>query len=97
MRRVLRPGGRAVVLEFSMPRGPLGTAYRLYFGRVLPHIGGWISGDHGAYSYLPASVERFRSPEEFAALMTEAGFRGVTSRPLTAGIAHLYLGEAPPA
>lgn len=94
MRRALRSGGRAVVLEFSMPPGPLGAAYRVYFGRVLPWIGGWISGDPGAYSYLPASVERFASPAEFGALMTGAGFARVTWRPLTAGIAHLYVGEA---
>ena len=56
--RALRPGGRFVVLEFSMPRGPLGAAYRLYFRQVLPRLGGLIS-DGSAYSYLPASVARF--------------------------------------
>src|SRR5262249_39244935 len=53
--RVLRPGGRLVVLEFSMPSGLLGQAYRFYFRHVLPRVGAWISGDAEAYTYLPAS------------------------------------------
>ncbi len=93
MHRVLRPGGRIAVLEFSMPRGTFGGAYRLYFTRVLPRIGGWVSGDAGAYAYLPASVERFARPEQFGALMTAAGFSAVRWERLTGGIAHLYIGE----
>ena len=93
MRRVLRPGGRALVLEFSMPEGTLGAAYRMYFTHVLPRIGGWVSGDPGAYAYLPASVERFARPAEFGALMREAGFDRVAAHALTGGIAHLYIGE----
>jgi demethylmenaquinone methyltransferase/2-methoxy-6-polyprenyl-1,4-benzoquinol methylase len=94
MRRVLRPGAsRLVVLEFSMPRGPLGALYRLYFGRVLPQLGGWISGNAGAYRYLPESVERFPVPEEFAALMETAGFARIRWRGLTGGIAYVYRGE----
>ncbi len=93
MFRVLRPGGRAVILEFSMPQGTLGAAYRLYFTHVLPRIGGWISGDAGAYAYLPASVARFARPAEFGALMTEAGFARVSWHALTGGVAHLYIGE----
>jgi demethylmenaquinone methyltransferase/2-methoxy-6-polyprenyl-1,4-benzoquinol methylase len=90
--RALRPGGRFVVLEFSMPRGPLGAAYRLYFRQVLPRLGGLIS-DGSAYSYLPASVARFPSPESFAGLMREAGFAGVRWSLLTGGIACLHRGE----
>ena len=92
MFRALRPGGRAVVLEFSMPRGLLGRLYRLYFRQVLPRIGGLVS-DRSAYAYLPASVERFATPAAFAALMAEAGFTDVRFVPLTGGIAHLYRGE----
>jgi demethylmenaquinone methyltransferase/2-methoxy-6-polyprenyl-1,4-benzoquinol methylase len=95
MIRVLRPGGRLVVLEFSMPPGLLGTLYRFYFGRVLPLIGGIISGDPGAYSYLPASVAAFPTPDAFGALMEEAGFVAVSWKPLTGGIATLHRGEKP--
>ncbi len=93
MLRVLRPGGRLVVLEFSMPRGVLGSLYRIYFGHVLPWIGGIISGDPAAYSYLPASVAAFPSPQAFAALMEKAGFGAVSWTPLTCGIATLHLGD----
>jgi demethylmenaquinone methyltransferase/2-methoxy-6-polyprenyl-1,4-benzoquinol methylase len=91
--RVLKPGGRFAVLEFSMPSGLLGRVYRLYFTRVLPRIGGWISGDGRAYAYLPASVASFPPPVEMAALLGKAGFARVSSRSLTGGIAHLYAGE----
>ena len=93
MHRVLRPGGRALILEFSMPEGTLGAAYRMYFTHVLPRIGGWVSGDAGAYAYLPASVARFARPEGFGALMRDAGFDRVAWHALTGGIAHLYIGE----
>jgi demethylmenaquinone methyltransferase / 2-methoxy-6-polyprenyl-1,4-benzoquinol methylase len=92
LHRVLRPGGRLVVLEFSMPPGLLGPLYRFYFGQVLPRIGGLLSGDPGAYSYLPASVARFPSPEAFGALMRASGFEQVTATALTAGIAYVYGG-----
>ena len=94
MHRVLRVGAsRLVVLEFSLPEGALGTLYRFYFGRVLPRIGGLVSGNAGAYRYLPDSVERFPAPAAFAALMEEAGFARLRMRPLTGGIAHVYRGE----
>ena len=93
--RALRPGGRFVVLEFSMPEGLVGIGYRFYFRRVLPLVGGLVSGDGSAYAYLPASVARFPTPEAFAALMEEVGFRDVRWRTLTAGIACLHRGEKP--
>ncbi|HUG54780.1 MAG TPA: class I SAM-dependent methyltransferase [Vicinamibacteria bacterium] len=92
-RRVLRPGGRLVVLEFSTPRGPMGLVYRAYSRYVLPRVGGWISGDRAAYAYLPASVERFATPAELGALMEAAGFTAVRWQPLTGGIAHLVQGD----
>jgi len=93
LRRVLRPGGRLVVLEFSMPRGWLGRLYRVYFTQVLPRLGGLVSGDGGAYGYLPASVARFPERGAFQALLTAAGFAAVEARPLSGGIAHLYRGD----
>lgn len=91
--RALRPGGRLAVLEFQIPRGLLGSLYRFYFTRVLPRIGGLVSGDRGAYAYLPASVATFPAPESFGALMEQAGFLSVRWRTLTAGIATLHLGD----
>jgi demethylmenaquinone methyltransferase/2-methoxy-6-polyprenyl-1,4-benzoquinol methylase len=94
VRQALRPGGRLVVLEFSMPRGPLGVLYRVYFREILPRVGALVSGDGSAYSYLPASVARFPGPEEFAALMEGAGFGSISWRELSGGIAYLYRGQA---
>jgi demethylmenaquinone methyltransferase/2-methoxy-6-polyprenyl-1,4-benzoquinol methylase len=94
--RALRPTGRFVVLEFSMPQGALGALYRLYFRRLLPRVGGLVSGDGAAYAYLPASVARFPTPEAFAGLMEEAGFVGVRWSFLTGGIACLHRGEKEP-
>lgn len=88
--RVLRPGGRLVVLEFSMPRGLLGKAYRLYFRHVLPRVGAWVSGDAEAYTYLPASVGVFPDPPAFGAMLEGAGFADVRWTRLTGGIAHLH-------
>ena len=69
----------------------------LYFTRVLPRIGGLISGDRGAYAYLPASVERFASPDELSELMARAGFVDITRRRLTGGVAWLHRGARPAA
>jgi demethylmenaquinone methyltransferase/2-methoxy-6-polyprenyl-1,4-benzoquinol methylase len=88
--RVLRPGGECGILEFSEPKGPLGKIYDVYFQSVLPRIGRLISGNHGAYSYLPASVERFPAPEEMLARMKSAGFRNASWTAYTFGIAGLY-------
>jgi len=90
IRRVLRPGGVLVVLEFSMPAGLLGRGYRFYFTRVLPRVGSLVSGHGKAYEYLPASVARFPDPPSFAALLRQAGFVAPEASPLTGGIAHLY-------
>jgi demethylmenaquinone methyltransferase/2-methoxy-6-polyprenyl-1,4-benzoquinol methylase len=95
LHRALKPGGRLVILEFSMPKGMLGSLYRLYFGRVLPRIGGLVSGDASAYAYLPASVERFPVPSALGDLMRAAGFEAVSWRALTGGIAHLHVGDKP--
>lgn len=72
--RVLRPGGRLGILECNQPDGLSGALYNLYFKRLLPLVGGAISGDHAAYRYLPASVERFPRPPRMLRLLSEAGF-----------------------
>lgn len=95
MVRVVRPGGRVVVLEFTKPRVPLlGTAYRFYFRRVLPRLGRWISGTkNDAYRYLHDSVMAFPEREAFEALMRDAGLAAPQHHLLTGGIAALYRGE----
>lgn len=90
--RVLKPGGRLVVLEFSLPTKPLlAGLYRCYSQYVLPRIGGLIS-DGAAYRYLPDSVEAFPARGEFLSMMEQAGFRQVRHRDLTGGIVTLYSG-----
>lgn len=93
MCRVVRPGGRIVVLEFSQPENRLvGALYNFYFTRLLPHIGGLFSR-RSAYTYLPESVLAFPAPQAFAGMMREAGCTSVAFRPLTFGIAYLYVGS----
>ena len=92
MCRVVRPGGRVVVLEFSTPRSRLfGSLYRVYFTRILPRIGGLFSR-RSAYAYLPESVLSFPDPPVFADMMRRAGCATVAFRPLTFGIVTLYVG-----
>ena len=92
--RVLKPGGKVVILEFSTPRNPLfRRVYGLYSHRLLPAIGGMISKDRKAYEYLPASVDEFPAPECFMAMMREAGFKDCRARSQSLGIAQIYTGE----
>jgi len=94
--RVLKPGGRVVVLEFSKPTVPLlRSLFRIYFTKALPLFGGLISGSKSAYQYLPDSVSRFPDQNELARLMTHAGFEDVTFQNLTGGIAALHVGKRP--
>jgi len=91
--RVLRPGGECGILDFGEPKGVMGALYRIYFKQVLPRVGTVISGVRGPYAYLPASVERFPSPEEMLARMKNAGFAEAGWTPYTFGIAGLYRGK----
>ena len=92
--RALKPGGRLAILEFGFPRIPgISAAYKWYFRAVLPRVGRAISKHGKAYSYLPASVERFPTPEAFADEIRKAGFRQVRAVPLTLGIVYLYIAE----
>ena len=93
--RVLRPGARAVILEFALPSGwPVKPLYRLYFHRVLPRIGRLVSKHRDAYRYLPASVTDFPAPEALRERMRQAAFARVGGEALTCGIAALTWGEA---
>jgi demethylmenaquinone methyltransferase / 2-methoxy-6-polyprenyl-1,4-benzoquinol methylase len=94
IRRVLKPGGTIAILEFTEPRpGWFGELYRWYFRVVLPRLGGLISGDQAAYSYLPKSVARFFRPEELTALMARNGFERIEARVWTGGTVALHLGR----
>jgi len=91
--RVLAPGGEIGILDFGEPKGLFGKLYRVYFKQVLPRIGTMISGVRGPYAYLPASVQRFPSPQEMLQRMRDAGLRDVSWTPYTFGIAGLYRGR----
>jgi demethylmenaquinone methyltransferase/2-methoxy-6-polyprenyl-1,4-benzoquinol methylase len=94
--RVLKPGGVLVVLEFSKPAIPvLRSLFRFYFTKLLPVLGGLISGSKSAYQYLPESVSRFPDQSELALIMKQAGFEKVSFRNLTGGIAALHIGSRP--
>jgi demethylmenaquinone methyltransferase / 2-methoxy-6-polyprenyl-1,4-benzoquinol methylase len=91
MRRVLRPDGALLILEFSRPVVPIvRPAFEFYFHHILPRLGAWISGQKTAYAYLPDSVGRFPSQNELAAMMEKAGMRNVAYRNLSGGIAALH-------
>ncbi|HEY6221388.1 MAG TPA: bifunctional demethylmenaquinone methyltransferase/2-methoxy-6-polyprenyl-1,4-benzoquinol methylase UbiE [Candidatus Eisenbacteria bacterium] len=93
--RVVRPGGRVVVLEFGQPGSALfAPLYRFYSRLILPTIGGWVSGERSAYEYLDRTSSRFPAGDRFTAMMRAAGaFRRVESHPLTGGVAYVYVGE----
>jgi demethylmenaquinone methyltransferase / 2-methoxy-6-polyprenyl-1,4-benzoquinol methylase len=96
IQRVLKPGGTIAILEFTEPPdGRLGDLYRWYFCKVLPKIGGLISGDRSAYTYLPKSVARFFLPPELAALMSAVGYHSVDYRVWTFGTVALHTGVRP--
>lgn len=94
--RILKPGGVVAILEFTEPpEGFLGGLYRWYFRSVLPCIGGIISGNRAAYSYLPKSVSRFFRPPELAALFRSVGYQSVEFRTWTLGTVALHTGVRP--
>jgi demethylmenaquinone methyltransferase / 2-methoxy-6-polyprenyl-1,4-benzoquinol methylase len=96
MRRILRPGGRACILEFTMPRSRfVGGIYLFYFRNVLPRLASIISRDRsGAYDYLPQSVTTFLDAHSMSRTMEDAGFENVRFTQVTAGIATIYIGHA---
>jgi len=96
-RRILRPGGRLIILEFSLPTNPLMRGlYNFYFRKILPRTATLISGDRtGAYKYLPESVNTFIGRSEMVQMMQDAGFTSVTQHPMTFGVSVCYRGNVP--
>ena len=93
MARVVKPGGRIVVLEFGQPRGIMGITYRFYSKHIIPLIGGLLTGNRKAYEYLPTTAAAFPCREQFTALMESTGrLTECTYEELTGGIAFLYSG-----
>jgi demethylmenaquinone methyltransferase/2-methoxy-6-polyprenyl-1,4-benzoquinol methylase len=93
MRRALRPGGMAAILEFSQPSNAVfGAVYGVYSRRLLPWIGGLLTGSRDAYRYLPESIRKFPAAPQLAEDMRRAGFSGVTYQRFTGGIVALHVG-----
>lgn len=93
MYRVLKPGGKLLILEFSRPRNVLfKPVYNFYLNRILPKIAGLVSGDKEAYEYLASSIAQFYEPEVLLGMIKEAGFSRQYCKPLTMGIVTLYTG-----
>lgn len=93
MHRVIRPDGEVCVVELSVPQNPiLLWGYKLYFLHVLPFFGGLISGNKGAYKYLPNSVLHFPKPDAFCKMLETAGFKEVKARSFTFGLCRMFTG-----
>ena len=95
MRRILRPGGHVLILDFSLPPAPLRWIYRPYLHHVLPRIAALLTGKKAAYDYLGDSIEQFPHGPAMCALLTEAGFDGAGHQPLSGGIVSLYTASRP--
>jgi len=93
--RVLRPGGQLGILECNQPEGLTGALYNIYFKSILPRLGGLITGNERAYSYLNASVERFPRPPRMLQLLKDAGFTNATWTSYTFGVVGLYHATKP--
>ena len=93
MVRVIQKGGKMIILEFTFPqKGLMRRLYPIYFQRILPWVGGFISGDQGAYAYLPESVLHFASAENYEEIMKGVGLENVGSQSLTGGVASVISG-----
>jgi demethylmenaquinone methyltransferase/2-methoxy-6-polyprenyl-1,4-benzoquinol methylase len=93
MARVTRPGGRVACLEIAKPQTPIfRQLYALYFYRIVPLIGGWITGEPSAYTYLPHSLTAFLTPDEIADVMRQTGWRDVSYKRLMLGTVAVHVG-----
>ncbi len=93
MARVVKPGGRVVVMEFGQPKGWFGSLYSFHSRHLMPLLGGWLTGNRAAYEYLPRTASRFPAAEKFMELMTEAEvFSTPEAAPLTGGLVWAYCG-----
>ena len=94
MLRVIRPDGRAIILEFSKPKHfPVKQLFNFYSKRIIPFLGKAISKDTRAYAYLPESVEAFPEGQDFLDILTKVGYKNVHGRPVSGGIATIYVGK----
>lgn len=93
MRRVLKPGGRLIVLEFGMPIRPVRPLYLMYLRHVLPRVGGWLAGSYEDFRYLQSSIEQFPYGKAFVDILHGAGFSSARFTPLTLGAVYLYTAE----
>jgi len=94
MYRVLKPGGKTVIVEFSKPtKFPMKQLYNFYFKYILPKIGRLVSKDNAAYTYLPESVENFPDGDQFERILKEVGFKSTECTSLTFGISSIYIGQ----
>ncbi len=92
MHRVLKPGGRLVILDFSLPNGIMRGPYRWYLHHVLPHLAGWLTGQKDAYEYLGGSIEQFPSGKAMTGLLESCGFGKTGYTPLSLGVVTIYEG-----
>ena len=93
MHRILKNGGKLLILEFSRPKNPIiKPLYAFYLNKVLPKVAGMVSGDKEAYEYLAGSIAAFYEPEELLTMMRTAGFSSVDRKPLTFGVVTIYIG-----
>lgn len=95
MFRVIKPGGRLLILDFSLPDGIFRMPYRLYLHHVLPRMAGWVTGERDAYEYLGGSIEAFPSGPAMTGLMESCGFVETDATPLTFGVVSIYQGTRP--
>lgn len=95
MRRVLRPGGKLLILDFSIPQGILRQPYRWYLHHILPRMAGWLTGQRDAYEYLGGSIEAFPSGNGMCDLLLDCGFTSPATTELTFGVVSIYEAQQP--